>query len=112
MQGFFTFALNRCVMRASAGETLFIPDGAEFRVMEESSDLDVHFLLYQVEPIRDILGNQVVSMYLYSQLVPKPCYVWQTGEEDELLRYMMQLDATLLQMILSVSMSRNCCCWH
>ena len=97
MQGFFTFALNRCVMRASAGETLFIPDGAEFRVMEESSDLDVHFLLYQVEPIRDILGNQVVSMYLYSQLVPKPCYVWQTGEEDELLRYMMQLDATLLQ---------------
>lgn len=81
MQGFFTFALNRCVMRASAGETLFIPDGAEFRVMEESSDLDVHFLLYQVEPIRDILGNQVVSMYLYSQLVPKPCYVWQTGEE-------------------------------
>jgi hypothetical protein len=36
-------------------------------------------------------------MYLYSQLVPKPCYVWQTGEEDELLRYMMQLDATLLQ---------------
>lgn len=94
---FFTFALNRCVMRASAGETLFIPDGAEFRVMEESSDLDVHFLLYQVEPIRDILGNQVVSMYLYSQLVPKPCYVWQTGEEDELLRYMMQLDATLLQ---------------
>ena len=97
MQGFFTFALNRCVMRASAGETLFIPDGAEFRVMEESSDLDVHFLLYQVEPIRDILGNQVVSMYLYSQLVPKPCYVWQTGEENELLRYMMQLDATLLQ---------------
>ena len=39
----FTFALNRCVMRASAGETLFIPDGAEFRVMEESSDLDVAF---------------------------------------------------------------------
>ena len=96
-KGFLLLPLNRCVMRASAGETLFIPDGAEFRVMEESSDLDVHFLLYQVEPIRDILGNQVVSMYLYSQLVPKPCYVWQTGEEDELLRYMMQLDATLLQ---------------
>ena len=50
MSRVFYFCLNRCVMRASAGETLFIPDGAEFRVMEESSDLDVHFLLYQVEP--------------------------------------------------------------
>ncbi len=97
VQGSFVFALSHRVMRASAGETLFIPEGAEFQVMEETPDLEVHFLLYQVEPIRDILGNQVVSMYLYSQLVPKPCYVWQTGEEDELLRYMMQLDATLLQ---------------
>lgn len=97
VQGFFTFSLNHRVMRASAGETLFIPEGVEFQVMEESSDLEAHFLLYQVEPIRDILGNQVVSMYLYSQLVPEPCYVWQTGEEDEVLRYMTQLDATLYQ---------------
>ena len=97
VQGSFTFALSHRMMQASAGETLFIPEGAEFQVMEESSDLEVHFLLYQVEPIRDILGNQVVSMYLYSQLVPEPCYVWQTGEEAEVLRYMTQLDATLHQ---------------
>lgn len=97
VQGSFTFALNHRAMQASAGETLFIPEGVELQVIEESPNLEVHFLLYQVEPIRDILGNQVVSMYLYSQLVPEPCYVWQTGEEVEVLRYMTQLDATLHQ---------------
>lgn len=96
-QGQFTFALNQHTLQAQAGETLFIPEGISFQVLEESADLLVHFLLYQVEPIRDILGNQVVAMYLYSQLVPEPCYVWQTGEEEEVLRYMTQLDATLHQ---------------
>lgn len=96
-QGQFTFALNQHTLQAKAGETLFIPEGVSFQVLEESADLLVHFLLYQVEPIRDILGNQVVAMYLYSQLVPEPCYVWQTGEEEEVLRYMTQLDATLHQ---------------
>ena len=96
-QGQFTFALNQHTLQAQAGETLFIPEGVSFQVLEESADLLVHFLLYQVEPIRDILGNQVVAMYLYSQLVPEPCYVWQTGEEEEVLRYMTQLDATLHQ---------------
>lgn len=96
-QGQFTFALNQHTLQAQAGETLFIPEGVSFHVLEESADLLVHFLLYQVEPIRDILGNQVVAMYLYSQLVPEPCYVWQTGEEEEVLRYMTQLDATLHQ---------------
>lgn len=96
-QGQFTFALNQHTLQAQTGETLFIPEGVSFQVLEESADLLVHFLLYQVEPIRDILGNQVVAMYLYSQLVPEPCYVWQTGEEEEVLRYMTQLDATLHQ---------------
>ena len=96
-QGQFTFVLNQHTLQAQAGETLFIPEGVSFQVLEESADLLVHFLLYQVEPIRDILGNQVVAMYLYSQLVPEPCYVWQTGEEEEVLRYMTQLDATLHQ---------------
>ena len=96
-QGQFTFALNQHTLQAQAGETLFIPEGVSFQVLEESADLLVHFLLYQVEPIREILGYQVVAMYLYSQLVPEPCYVWQTGEEEEVLRYMTQLDATLHQ---------------
>lgn len=96
-QGNFSFVLNHHTLQAKAGETLFIPEGVSFQVLEESADLLVHLLLYQVEPIRDILGNQVVAMYLYSQLVPEPCYVWQTGEEEEVLRYMTQLDATLHQ---------------
>lgn len=34
-------------------------------------------------------------MYLYSHLATEPCYVWNTGEEEEVLKYMSLLDSTL-----------------
>lgn len=94
-QGSFTFTLNHKLYAAKAGETLFIPEEHLFQVKSESPDLEVSLLFYQIEPIRDIIGNSVVSMYLYSQLTPDPCYVWATGEESELMHYMQLLDDTL-----------------
>lgn len=94
-QGSFTFSLNQKTFSAKAGETLFIPEASLFQVLQESGDVELHILIYQIEPIRDVIGNSVTSMYLYSQLATEPCYVWKTGEEEEVLKYMFLLDSTL-----------------
>lgn len=73
-----------------------MPEDSLFQAFQESDDLELFILVYQIEPIRDIIGNSVVSMYLYSQLrTTEPCYVWSTGDEEEVLKYMSLLDSTL-----------------
>lgn len=94
-QGRFTFLLNQKLYTAKAGETLFIPEDTFFQAFQESDDMEVYILIYRVEPIRDAIGNSVASMYLYSRLTTDPCYVWETGEEEEVVKYMLLLDSTL-----------------
>lgn len=94
-QGNFTFILNQKTFSAKAGETLFIPKESQFQVLQESSDIEIFIFTYQTEPIKDIIGNSVVSMNLYSHLATEPCHVWKTGEEEEVLKYMSLLDSTL-----------------
>lgn len=94
-QGSFSFSLNQKSFSARAGETLFFPKECTFQVLQESEDMELFILLYQTAPIRDIIGNSVVSMHLYSFLTPDPCYVWNTGEEEEVVKYMSLLDSTL-----------------
>lgn len=94
-QGNFTFSLNMKVFSAQAGETVFIPEDSLFQVLSESEDLQLFIFIYQIEPIRDIIGNSVAAMYLYMQLRTEPCYVWNTGDEKEVLKYMSLLDNTL-----------------
>ena len=58
--------------------------------------MEMRILIYQIEPIRDIMGNLVVSMYMYSRLTPEePSCVWSTGEEEEIVKYMSLLDNVL-----------------
>lgn len=94
-RGSFMFSLNQKTYSAKAGETLFIPEDSLFQVLQESEEVELFILVYQIEPIRDIIGNSVASMYLYSQLRTEPCYVWNTGDEEEVLKYMSLLDNTL-----------------
>ena len=94
-QGNFTSSLNMKVFSAQAGETVFIPEDSLFQVLSESEDLQLFIFIYQIEPIRDIIGNSVAAMYLYMQLRTEPCYVWNTGDEEEVLKYMSLLDNTL-----------------
>lgn len=94
-QGNFQFSLNQADFHAKAGDTLFIPEDAAFRILQESEDLEVYILVYQIEPIRDIIGNSVASMYMYSQLTPELSCVWPTGEENEFIKYMSLLDNVL-----------------
>ncbi|RHK36193.1 AraC family transcriptional regulator [Bacteroides ovatus] len=95
-QGNFQFSLNQKKHFAEAGESLFIPEDGEFQVLQESEDMEVRILIYQIEPIRDIMGNLVVSMYMYSRLTPEePSCVWSTGEEEEIVKYMSLLDNVL-----------------
>lgn len=94
-QGSFMFSLNQKTYSARAGETLFIPEDSLVQFLHESEDVELFIFVYQIEPIRDIIGNSVVSMYLYSQLRTEPCYVWNTGDEEEVLKYMSLLDSTL-----------------
>ena len=72
-QGNFTFSLNMKVFSAQAGETVFIPEDSLFQVLSESEDLQLFIFIYQIEPIRDIIGNSVATMYLYMQLRTEPC---------------------------------------
>ena len=94
-QGNFTFSLNMKAFSAQAGETVFIPEDSLFQVLSESEDLQLFIFIYQIGPIRDIIGNSVAAMYLYMQLRTEPCYVWNTGDEEEVLKYMSLLDNTL-----------------
>ena len=89
------FSLNMKVFSAQSGETDFIPEDSLFQVLSESEDLQLFIFIYQIEPIRDIIGNSVATMYLYMQLRTEPCYVWNTGDEEEVLKYMSLLDNTL-----------------
>ena len=74
-------SLNQKVCSAKAGESLFIPEEGAFQVLQESEDMEVQILIYQIEPIRDIMGNAVVTMYMYSRITPdEPSCVWTTGE--------------------------------
>ena len=92
-QGSFTFILNQKSFSAKAGDTLFLPKDS--LVLYSSADVEVFIFIYQTDPIRDIIGNSVVSMNLYSHLATEPCYVWNTGEEEEVLKYLSLLDNTL-----------------
>ena len=68
-RGSFQFSLNQKVCSAKAGESLFIPEEGAFQVLQESEDMEVQILIYQIEPIRDIMGNAVVTMYIRGLLL-------------------------------------------
>ena len=67
-QGSFTFILNQKSFSAKAGDTLFLPKDSLFQVLYSSADVEVFIFIYQTDPIRDIIGNSVVYMNLYSHL--------------------------------------------
>lgn len=94
-QGSFTFILNQKTFSAKAGDTLFLPKDSLFQVLQASDNVEIYIFIYQTDPIRDFMGNSVVSMHLYSHLATEPCYVWNTGEEEEVLKYLSLLDSTL-----------------
>lgn len=90
-QGSFQFTLDRKPFTAKAGETVFLSEATEFCAGMCSEDLRVDLLFYRVDPIRELLGSSVVAMHLYATLTPEPCYVWATGEEEDIARYILLL---------------------
>lgn len=90
-KGYFCFDLDKKKFTARAGETVFLSEGNNFSIGELSDDLRVSILFYHIDPIREILGSSIVAMYLYTTLTPEPCYVWTSGEESDLARYIALL---------------------
>lgn len=90
-KGYFCFDVDKKKFTARAGETVFLSEGNNFSIEELSDDLCVSILFYHVDPIREILGSSIVAMYLYTTLTPEPCYVWTSGEESDLARYIALL---------------------
>lgn len=90
-KGSFCFDVDKKNFTARAGETVFLSEGNNFSIGELSDDLRVSMLFYHVDPIREILGSSIVAMYLYTTLTPEPCYVWTSGEESDLARYIALL---------------------
>lgn len=91
-QGSFTFTINRKSFSAREGECVFLSEGADFCIDGWSENLAVSLLFYRIDPIREILGSSVVAMYLYMTCTPEPCYVWETGEEQDILCYFSLLN--------------------
>lgn len=90
-KGYFCFDVDKKKFKARAGETVFLSEGNNFSIGELSDDLRVSILFYHIDPIREILGSSIVAMYLYTTLTPEPCYVWTSGEESDLARYIALL---------------------
>lgn len=90
-KGYFCFDVDKKKFTARAGETVFLSEGNNFSIGELSDDLRVSMLFYHVDPIREILGSSIVAMYLYTTLTPEPCYVWTSGEEEDLAHYISLL---------------------
>lgn len=90
-KGYFCFDVDKKKFTARAGETVFLSEGNNFSIGELSDDLRMSILFYHIDPIREILGSSIVAMYLYTTLTPEPCYVWTSGEESDLARYIALL---------------------
>ncbi len=90
-KGYFCFDVDKKKFTARAGETVFLSEGNNCSIGELSDDLRVSILFYHIDPIREILGSSIVAMYLYTTLTPEPCYVWTSGEESDLARYIALL---------------------
>lgn len=90
-KGYFCFDVDKKKFTARAGETVFLSEGNNFSIGELSDDLRVSILFYHIDPIREILCSSIVAMYLYTTLTPEPCYVWTSGEESDLARYIALL---------------------
>lgn len=90
-KGYFCSDVDKKKFTARAGETVFLSEGNNFSIGELSDDLRVSILFYHIDPIREILGSSIVAMYLYTTLTPEPCYVWTSGEESDLARYIALL---------------------
>ena len=86
-RGSYTFTVNDEMMKSRAGETLFLTENVQFQIKSASSDLAYSLLFYRISPIRDILGNTVMMMRLYSTLNPRPFVILATGEEYALTDY-------------------------
>lgn len=90
-KGYFCFDVDKKKFTARAGETVFLSEGNNFSIGELSDDLRVSILFDHIDPIREILGSSIVAMYLYTTLTPELCYVWTSGEESDLARYIALL---------------------
>lgn len=91
--GEFGFTLSGREHTARAGQTVFIPDGAYFKVDGQSPGLALSIIIYKTEPIRYVLGTMVQSVRLYSIMSPERHCVWTTGDEDGLARYVALIGA-------------------
>ncbi len=86
-EGQFDFILSGRQYTAHAGDTVFIHEDSFFRITGQSDNIKVSIIIYKVDSIRDVLGNMVYSVHLYSQMSPETHCVWNTGDEDDVAGY-------------------------
>lgn len=86
-EGQFDFILSGKQYYAHRGETVFIHEGSFFRITGQSDNIEISIIIYKVDPIRDVLGNMVYSVHLYSQMSHETYCVWNTGDEDDVAGY-------------------------
>ena len=91
VDGSFIFEVNEEQGVVKAGETIFLTENVHFQIKVASDNLKYYLLFYRIGPIRDILGNTVMMMRLYSTLNPRPFSILATGEEYAIADYVQLL---------------------
>ena len=94
LRGHFHFCVEGEIYCAEPQQTVFLPTDKAFQITDHSDDLQVQLLLYQVEPIRDILGTTVTSMHIYTKVYPHQNQAYPTGQEEDLVNYISLINHT------------------
>lgn len=91
LRGTFSFIVNGKHFRAHEGQTVFLSSGKTFCIEEESEDISISILFYDSSEIREILGDTVITMRLYTLITPGHCEILSTGEEDDICNFISLL---------------------
>lgn len=91
--GQFSFMIDNDTFTVRSGETFFLPNDKAFRIIKHSHNLGYHILLFEVEPIRDILNTTVMSLNLYHRFTSDTHYAWRTGREADLIHYVALINS-------------------
>ena len=86
-EGAFTFIVNGKRHSVEKGQTVFLSSGKTFCVESWTENLSVAMVFYDTGELREILGDTIIFMRIYSLLAPDHCEIINTAEENDLCHF-------------------------
>ena len=93
-QGSFQFSLDNKCASAKAGETLFIHEESWVQVLQETEDVEILILAYQIDRYVTLSATPWFHVYVF-ETYSGTLLCMEYGEEDEIMKYMSLIDSVL-----------------